>query len=148
MKRLYVALTLLLMSFLSVLAPFAHAQQLATRVGVYAWLPELLLAAAAVALFVKATHVHRRLLFPRRGLRLLAVGIALYALAVALASGVVARALGVLEIAKDGPFASVPALASTLYPQPVFIVAQLLLVIGAFRALTNLVPPAEFEADY
>ena len=42
----------------------------------------------------------------------------------------------------------VPEIAGQLYPQPLFVAAQVLLVLGAFRALCNLVSPAEFEADY
>lgn len=148
MKRLTVALTLLLMSFLSALPLLEPARRLASGAGVYGWLPELLLAALAVVLFTRACQVRRRQLFPRRGLRLLAAGIALYLLAAAVASGVLGRGADLLELGADSPFATMPALAEAVVPQPVFVLAQLLLVFGAFRALTNLVPPAEFEADY
>lgn len=148
MKRLYVGLTLLLMSFLSALGPIEHAHRVAIAVGFYRWLPELVLAAAAVFLFVRFAQVHRRLLFPRRGQRLLAVGIALYAAAVAVATDVLVRALALVDIGQDSPLAALPELASALVPQPLFLLAQLLLVFGAFRALTNLVPPSEFEEDF
>lgn len=148
MKRLTVALTLLLMSFLSALPLLEPARRLAAGAGAYGWLPELLLAAIAVILFTRACHLRRRLLFPRRGLRLLAAGIALYLLAAALASGFLGRGAVLLELGADSPFAAAPALAEAVVAQPVFVLAQLLLVFGAFRALTNLVPPEEYAADY
>lgn len=148
MKRLYVALTLLLMSFLSALEHLDGLRNMVARVGVYRWVPELLLAAAAVAVFVMATQLHRRLLFPRRGMRILAAGIAVYAVAVAAATGAAATALGVVAIEKGSPWSAVPELLGRFHPQPVFVAALLLLILGAFRALTNLVPPNEFEADF
>lgn len=148
MKRLYVGLTLLLMSFLSALGPIEHAHRVAIQVGFHRWLPELVLAAVAVFLFVRSAQVQRRLLFPRRGQRLLAVGIALYGAGVAVATDVLARGIALIGIGKDSPLAPLPEVTAGLYPQPLFLLAQLLLVFGAFRALTNLVPPSEFEEDF
>ena len=145
--RLFVALTLLLMSFLSAFDGLAAVRELATRAGGYGWIPELVLALVAVGLFVRASHLHRRLLYPRRGQRLLTAGIAVYAVGVAAATGLFVSGVGLLaEQASAGPQLS--EIASRLYPQPVFLLAQLLLVMGAFRALSNLVPRDEFEADF
>lgn len=145
--RLYLALTLLLMSFLSAFDGLAAVRELARRAGGYGWIPELVLALAAVAVFVRASHLHRRLLYPRRGQRLLTAGIAVYAVGVAAATGLIVSAVRLLaEQASAGPQLS--EMASLLVPQPVFLLAQLLLVMGAFRALSNLVPRDEFEADF
>jgi hypothetical protein len=148
MKRLFVGLSLLLMSFLSALEAFEGLRGLAARAGAYRWVPELVLACAVVGVFLYASSLHRRLLFPRRGMRFLATGILLYALALAAATGLIAWAAGLLPIEKDSALAMLPDLASRLVPQPVFVLAQVLLVIGAFRALSNLVPPAEFAEDF
>lgn len=145
MKRLFVGLTLLLMSFLAALDHLGALHALPSRIGIQRWMTELVLAAAAVTLFVRASQLHRRLLFPRRGLRLLAAGIAVYALAVAAASGVAAVAIGWVLAEQAG---ALPELVAGLNAQPVFLAAQLLLVVGAFRALSNLVPPAEFHEDF
>ena len=148
MKRLFIGLTLLLMSFLSALEVFEGLRRLAAGAGAYRWVPELVLACAVVAVFLYASSLHRRLLFPRRGMRFLASGIVLYAVALAAAAGLVASGAGMLPIEKDSALAMLPDLASRLVPQPVFLLAQVLLVIGAFRALSNLVPPAEFAEDF
>jgi hypothetical protein len=148
MKRLFIGLTLLLMSFLSALEAFEGLRRLAAGAGAYRWVPELVLACLVVAMFLYASSLHRRLLFPRRGSRLLATGIALYAVAVAIATGAIAWSAGMLPLEKDSALAVVPDLATRLVPQPVFLLAQVLLVIGAFRALSNLVPPAEFAEDF
>ena len=148
MKRLFVGLVLLLASFLSTLAPLDGLRGLAARVGPVRWLPDLLLALVVVALFARMSQLHRRMLFPRRGLRLLAVGIGLYGVAVAAASGGLGYALGVLP-AEAGPvLARAPEFAARIAPLPIFVAAQVLLALGAFRALTHLVPPGEFEADF
>jgi len=145
-KRLFVALVLLLMSFLSALAPLEGLRGLAMGAGVYRWVPDLVLALALVAAFARLTQLHRRLLFPRRGVRLLAGGIALYALGAALATGLAVSALRLLPPEAGGPGAA--ELAARAVPLPIFLAAQLLLVLGAFRAMTNLVPPDEFAADF
>jgi hypothetical protein len=147
MKRLFVALTLLLMSFLAALDNLEGLHALPSRIGIQRWMTELVLASLAVGLFVRASQLHRRLLFPRRGLRLLAAGIAVYAVAVAAASGIVARGIALLAM-EQGGWPAFTELVAGLETRPVFLAAQLLLVVGAFRALANLVPPAEFEADY
>jgi hypothetical protein len=148
MKRLFVGLVLLLMSFLSALEHLEVLRQLGTRVGLFRWVAELLIALAAVALFARTTKLHRRLLFPRRGGHLLAAGIVVYGLGAALATGLVVTVLGWLAIEKDSILAPAPALAAQIMPLPLLFTGQLLLVIGAFRAMTNLVPRSEFEADY
>lgn len=148
MMRLSLGLTLLLMSFLAALDPMADLHASVSRMGVQRWMTELAIAAIAVGLFFKAGNLHRRMLFPRRGMRLLAVGIALYAAGLAVATGLVARAFRVVPLEAGSPWSAVPEIAGQLYPQPLFVAAQVLLVIGAFRALCNLVSPSEFEADY
>jgi hypothetical protein len=148
MTRLFIGLTLLLMSFLSALDGLKGLDDLAARVGVYRWVPELVLAAVAVALFVYRSSLRRRLLFPRRGFRLLAAGIGVYALGAAAAGGLLVTAAGMLPLEQGTPWARLPELVARLYPQPVFVAALLLLAMGAFRALSNLVPPAEFEEDF
>jgi hypothetical protein len=148
MMRLSLGLTLLLMSFLAALDHVDGLHAAASRMGVQRWMTELAIAAIAVGLFFKAGKLHRRMLFPRRGMRLLAVGIGLYAAGLAVATGLVARASRFAPLEAGGPLAAVPQIAGQLYPQPLFVAAQVLLVLGAFRALCNLVSPSEFEADY
>jgi hypothetical protein len=148
MKRLFLALTLLLMSFLGALEHLDAFHALVARIGIQRWMTELVLAAAAVALFVNATHLHRRLLFPRRGLRLLAGGLGVYAVALVAATGLLSRVVDFFVIDTSGAWAAVADFVAAMGAQPVFLTAQVLLVVGAVRALTNLVPPAEFEADY
>lgn len=148
MKRIFVGLTLLLMSFLSALEALEGLRAVSLRLVGHRWLPELVLALLAVALFLYASSLHRRLLFPRRGLRLLTLGILLYALAVAVATGTVVSGLAMLPVTQGTVWADLPHAASQLVPTPLFLVAQVLLVVGAFRALANLVPPAEFAEDF
>jgi hypothetical protein len=143
-----VGLVLLLASFASTLAPLEVLRGLAARIGPVRWLPDLLLALIVVALFARMSQLHRRMLFPRRGLRLLAVGIAMYGVAVAAASGGLGYALGVLPAEAAPSLARAPEFAARIAPLPFFVAAQVLLALGAFRALTNLVPPGEFEADF
>lgn len=148
MMRLSLGLTLLLMSFLAALDNVEGLHAAIGRAGVERWMTELAIAAIAVGLFFKAGQLHRRMLFPRRGMRLLAVGIALYAGGVVIASGLLTRAFQFAASHAGGALAAAPELAGLLYPQPLFVGAQVLLVLGAFRALCNLVSPTEFEADY
>jgi hypothetical protein len=148
MKRLFIALTLLLMSFLSALDQLQWVQHLAARAGAPRWLPELVLAAAAVAAFLHLSSLRRRLLFPRRGMRLLAAGIGVYAVGVAAATGLLVTVVGQIAIEQGSAWADLPRYVAAVYPQPVFLAAQLLLVLGVFRALSNLVSPAEFREDY
>jgi hypothetical protein len=148
MKRLFVGLTLLLMAFLSTLDHFDRLHQLAARVGIQRWMTEAVLAVAIVALFVRASELNRRLLFPRRGLKLLLAGIVVYGLGVAVATGALVGATGALQPQDLGPLADLPRVATRLTPWPLFFVADVLLVIGVFRALTNLVPPDEFAEDF
>ncbi|NML46195.1 hypothetical protein HHL11_20775 [Ramlibacter sp. G-1-2-2] len=148
MKRLYIGLTLLLMAFLTSLDQLDAVHRFVARAGVQRWMTELALSLAAVAFFARRSSLHRRMLFPRRGLRLLLAGIAAYALGLAVISGLLARAAGMLPIEAEGPWASVPGVLAFLRPLPLFIAAEALLVVGAFRALTNLVPPDEFAADF
>ena len=148
MKILFAGLTLLLASFLSTLEHLDALRDLVGRAGAYRWLPELLLAAAAVALFLGASKLHRRLLFPRRGMRLLAAGVAVYAVGAATASGAVVHAAGWLPIEQGSVWADVSGAASFVDAPAVFVIAQLLLIVGAIRAFSNLVPPSEFEADF
>jgi hypothetical protein len=145
---LFVALTLLLLSFLSALDHLGWLRDLAAQAGAQRWVPELVLAAIAVAVFLRASSLNRRLLYPRRGKRLLVVGIALYAVGLAAAMGLLVKAAGLLATEMGSEWAGVPGLVARLYPQPVLLVAQLLMVFGAFRALSNLVSPSEFEADF
>jgi hypothetical protein len=145
---LFVGLTLLLLSFLSALDHLGLVRSLAAEAGGPRWLPELVLAAIAVGLFLRATSMKRRLLYPRRGKRLLAAGITVYALGLAAGMGLLVKAAGLLASELGKEWASVPGLVAQLYPQPVLLVGQLLLVFGAFRALANLVPPNEFAEDF
>jgi hypothetical protein len=148
MKRLFVGLTLLLMAFLSTLDTLDGLHALLARISVPRWGTELALAVTAVAAFVRASDLNRRLLFPRRGLRLLAAGIAVYGLAVAASAGLVAQALVTVPLEPDNPVAAVTGFLAGLHVQPLFVAAQVLLVLGVFRALANLVPPAEFAEDF
>lgn len=148
MKRLFIGLTLLLMAFLSTLDELDALHRVLAHAGVQRWMTELALAAAAVAAFAQRSNLHRRMLFPRRGLRLLLAGIATYALALALLTGVLARAIGWIPLDADTVWSALPELVSLLHPLPLFIAAEVLLLAGAFRALTNLVPPDEFAADF
>ncbi len=148
MMRLSLGLTLLLMSFLAALDHLDGMHTAVARAGVQRWMTELAIAAIAVGLFFKAGQLHRRMLFPRRGMRLLALGIALHAAGLAVATGVLARGLQWVAPPAGGALGPVPEIAGLLYPQPLFVAAQVLLVLGAFRALCNLVSPSEFEADY
>ena len=148
MTRLAVGLTLLLMSFLAALENVDGLHAPLTQLGVQRWMCELLVAAIAVGLLLRASRVHRRMLFPRRGLRLLAAGIVLHAAGAALATGAVVRALQLVPLAPGSGWSALPEVAELLAPQPLFAAAQLLLVVGTFRALCNLVSPSEFEADY
>jgi hypothetical protein len=97
---------------------------------------------------VHTSRLHRRQLYPRRGQRLLTAGIAIYAVGVAAATGLLVKAVQVMPIEQGSLGSGLPELMARLHPQPVLLAAQLLLAVGAFRALSNLVPPAEFEADY
>lgn len=148
MKRLFVGLVLLLASFLAAVGPLDVVRERAAGLGVYRWVPEIVLALVFVALFARVTQLHRRLLFPRRGVRLLAAGIALYAAGAAVATGMLVGALRLIPPEAGAPWTDAPALAAQVLPWPMFLAAQLLLVLGAFRALTNLVPPSEFDADF
>lgn len=148
MKRLVVALTLLLLPFLAMVDQMEPLHRLLARVGVQRWMTELVLAAAAVALFAHAIKLQRRMLFPRRGLRLLLAGIALYGVGLAVMVGVPARAVAAVPMAAHGSWSSLPGLLSLLRPLPLLAIAQVLLLVGAFRALTNLVPPEEFAEDF
>lgn len=144
MMRLALGLVLLLMSFLAALDHVNGLHAAVARLGVQRWMTELAIAAVVVGLFFKAGNVHRRMLFPRRGMRLLAAGIALYAVGLAVATGLVARGVQFASQEAGGSLAAMPQLPA----QPLLVAAQVLLVLGAFRALCNLVSPAEFEADY
>lgn len=148
MKRLFVGLVLLLMAFLSTLDHLDRVHHVGARLGVQRWMTELVLAIAVVALFVRFTQLHRRLLFPRRGLRLLLAGIVFYALGIAVATGALVSAAGWLPPEDLGALAGVSQILPRLTPLPLFLAAQVLLVIGVFRALTNLVPPQEFAEDF
>ena len=64
---LFIGLTLLLLSFLSALDHLGLLRSLAAAAGGPRWLPDLVLAALAVFLFLQATRLKRRLLHPRRG---------------------------------------------------------------------------------
>jgi len=146
-KRLFIGLTLLLMAFLSSLDQLDAMHRLLARIGVQRWMTELLLAAAVAAAFSYTSQLHRRMLFPRRGLRLLLVGIAVYAAGFALATGTLANVVGWLPL-DESPLAGLPDLVPLLSPVPLFVAAELVLLFGVFRALTNLVPPDEFEEDF
>lgn len=148
MKRLFIALTLLLMSFLATLDHLQWLYQPASRAGVPRWVPELVLAAVAVAVFLRLSSLRRRLLFPRRGLRLLAVGIAVYAVGVAAATGLLVSLAGMIAMEQGSAGAGLSEYLAGVYPRPLFLAAQLLLALGAFRALSNLASPAEFKQDY
>ena len=148
MKRLFVGLVLLLMAFLSTLRELDGFHGLLARAGVQRWVTELVLAAVAVTLFVRATSLHRRLLFPRRGVRLLLAGIALHGLGLAVASGLLARAAGQLAPEPQGAWAALPQVLPLVTALPLIAIAQVLLLAGAFRALTHLVPPDEFAQDF
>jgi hypothetical protein len=148
MKRLFIGLTLLLTAFLSTLDGLDPLHHALARAGVQRWMTELALALAAVAAFANRSYLHRRMLFPRRGLRLLLAGIATYALALAVLTGLLARAVGLLPLEADTAWSALPEVVSMLRPLPLFVAAQVLLLVGAFRALTNLVPPDEFAADF
>ena len=103
MKRLFIGLTLLLMAFLSSLDQLDAMHRLLARVGVQRWMTELLLAAAVAGAFSYTSQLHRRMLFPRRGLRLLLVGIAVYAAGFPLATGTLANVVGWLPL-DESPF--------------------------------------------
>jgi hypothetical protein len=148
MKRLYVGLTLLLMAFLSTLDPLDRLHHLLARVGVRPWMTQLVLAALVVALFVRASQLHRRLAFPRRGLRVLLAGIVVYGIGVGVATGALVSGAALLPADGDAPWAGLPRYVGMLVPWPLFLVGEVLLVVGAFRALTNLVPPDEFAEDF
>jgi hypothetical protein len=148
MTRLFIALTLLLMSFLSALDHLDWLRNTIARVGVHRGVPELMMAASIVAVFAHLSSLHRRLLFPRRGAYLLAAGIVVYAVGLAAANGLLAAAAVLVPTEQGSPWADVPTLVAGVYPQFVLLAAQLLLVLGAFRALSNLVPPAEFKEDF
>lgn len=148
MKRLYIGLTLLLMAFLASLDHLDRLHGLAARLGVQRWMTELLLAVVAVGLFAHRSNLHRRMLFPRRGLRLLVVGIALYAAGLAASTGYLAAAAWMVPQEPGTLLAGWPDRLVALPAMPLFIVAHVLLLVGVFRALTNLVPPDEFAQDF
>jgi hypothetical protein len=148
MKRLMVALTLLLLPFLATVEQMAPLHRLLAKVGVQRWMTELVLAAGAVALFAHVIELKRRMLFPRRGLRLLLAGIALYGVGIALMLGLPDRAVAAVPAASQGAWSGLPGVVALLRPLPLLAVAQALLLVGAFRALTNLVPPDEFAEDF
>lgn len=148
MKRLFLGLVLLTMAFLSSLEALDGVHRLLAPMGGERWMLEAPLAVAAVALFMRAAHLHRRMLFPRRGLRLLLAGIVLDALAFVPATGWADRVPALLPADPDAPWSQLPQHLGLLQAAPLFFVAQALLLVGAFRALTNLVPREEFLADY
>lgn len=74
MKRIFVGLVLLVMGFLSALDHLDRVHAVGARLGVQRWMTEAVIAIVIVAWFVRSTQLHRRLLFPRRGLRLLLAG--------------------------------------------------------------------------
>jgi hypothetical protein len=148
MIRLFIGLTLVLMSFLAALETLDGLRAMVSSAGAYRWATELVLAAVVVGAFLHTSRLHRRQLHPRRGQRLLTAGIAIYAVGIAAATGLLVKALKVMPIEQGSLGFDLPALLARLHPQPMLLAAQLLLVVGAFRALSNLVPPAEFEADY
>ena len=148
MKRLFIGLTLLLMAFLSTLDQLDALHRIMARAGVQRWMTELALALAVVAAFANLSSLHRRMLFPRRGLRLLLAGIGTYALALAVLTGLLARGAGMIPLEADTAWSALPEIVSLLRPLPLFLAAEVLLLVGAFRALTNLVPPDEFAADF
>jgi hypothetical protein len=147
MKRLFVGLTVLLMAFLSS-HPGDAPHPFASRAGVQRWVMEMALALVVVAAFAHRSQLRRRMLFPRRGLRLLLAGITLHALALAIMTGALVRILGVLPLEPDSVWAALLAIIPLLRPLPLLVLAQVLLLVGAFRALTNLVPPDEFATDF
>lgn len=148
MKRLYAGLTLLLMAFLASLEHLDRLHGLAARLGVQRWMTELLLAIVAVGLFAQASNLHRRMLFPRRGLRLLLAGIVVYGVGLAVSTGYLAAAAWMVPQEPGSAWAGWPDRLLALPAWPLFLVAQVLLLVGVFRALTNLVPPDEFAEDF
>jgi hypothetical protein len=148
MKRLFIGLTLLLMAFLSTLDQLDALHRVMARAGVQRWMTELALAIAVVAAFANLSSLHRRMQFPRRGLRLLLAGIGIHALALAVLTGVLARGVGLIPLEADAAWSALPEIVSQLRPLPLFLAAEVLLLVGAFRALTNLVPPDEFAEDF
>lgn len=148
MKRLYLGLTLLMMAFLSTFDALDGMHRLLARAGVQRWMTELLLAALTVAAFVRASSLHRRLLYPRRGLRLLLAGLVLYAAAVAVATGALPSAVASLPLDTDSTRAVLSQGVGALRALPLFLLAQGLVLLGVFRALTHLVPPDEFAEDF
>ena len=148
MKRLFIGLTLLLMAFLSTLDQLDALHRVMARAGVQRWMTELALALAAVAAFAHLSNLHRRMLFPRRGLRLLLAGIGVHVLALSVLTGLLARGVGMIPLEAHAAWSALPEIVSLLHPWPLFVAAQVLLLVGAFRALTNLVPPDEFATDF
>ena len=148
MKRLFVGLVLLLMAFLSALEHLDRVHAAGARHGLQRWMTEAVIALITVALFVRFTQLRRRLLFPRRGLRLVLAGIVVHALGMAVATGALASAAGGLPTEDAGLLAGMARVLPLLTPVPLFLSAQVLLLIGVFRALTNLVPPQEFAEDF
>ena len=148
MKRLFVGLTLLLMAFFSSLDHLDALHRFLARIGVQPWMTELLLALLVVAAFAWGSQLHRRLLFPRRGLRLLLAGIVVYVLGAVVATGALVGAAGWIPLELDSSLSGVARIAAMLSPLPLWIAGEVLLAVGAFRALTNLVPPEEFAADF
>ena len=148
MKRLFVGLTLLLMAFFSFLDQLDALHRGVARIGVQPWMTELLLALLVVAAFAYGSQLHRRLLFPRRGLRLLLAGIIVYGLGAVAATGALVGAAGWIPLELDSSLSGVAHIASRLVPLPLFLAGEALLLVGAFRALTNLVPPDEFAEDF
>ena len=147
MKRLFIGLTLLLMTFFSTLDHVGGLYRVGSRFGVQRWMAEMVLATAMVALFARACQLHRRMLHPRRGLRMLVAGIALYGLALGLNTGLLATAFTKLSF-DESDWAGVPHVLAQLPALPFCVAAWVLLIAGAFRALTNLVPPDEFAEDF
>jgi len=141
MKRIFVGLTILLFMFLSEIQAQFPFGVLSSKTGIPDSYIVLLTAIVGTALFFIYSSFRRRLIFPIPGIRLLTTGAILFLLTCGIATFVFMWVLGALG--GNGANSNILAVIMSAafvgaFATPLLYLAKILLILGAFRMLTNL----------
>jgi hypothetical protein len=141
-KRIFVGLTLLLLLFLPMTDNFLTLGALASKFGIPSIFAELFVAGATVAVFFKLSGIRERIIYPIPGIRLLTIGIVLYVVPLLIGSVYFVVLTKIFGATEQTPWlALVPAIIVGKYTAPILLLAETILLLGAFRLLTNLSSP-------